>query len=151
MSVVLGSHEAMLDAGRKLGALLRPGDAVALIGPLGAGKTTLSQGIAEGAGVQGEVSSPTFALMNVYEGRLPVFHLDLYRIEDPHRLNLLGYDDALAETGATLAEWADKHWPFWTDDVLTVRINLTEGGRELHVETGGPRSTELERLWLSSE
>ena len=140
--------EAMQEAGRVLGVVMQAGDGVALIGPLGAGKTTLVQGIAAGLDVRGEVVSPTFALMNVYEGRLPLYHLDVYRLEDERRLHALGYEPESADEGVTLVEWADRVWPFWTDDVLRLTISiLPQGGREIMAEAGGTASERLRQDW----
>ncbi len=134
---------ALEELGRTLGRLARAGDAVALIGPLGAGKTTLVQGMAEGLGVDEEVTSPTFALMNVYDGRLPVYHLDVYRLDDDSRLQMLGYEAELADAGVTLVEWADKVWPFWTRDVLRIELQPEGEGRRLTATAGGSRSRAL--------
>ena len=79
--------------GALLGALLQPGDVVLLEGSLGAGKTALTQGIGAGMGVGGAINSPTFTLLKEYEGRLPLYHFDLYRIEDPEELFALGFED----------------------------------------------------------
>ncbi|HYG69573.1 MAG TPA: tRNA (adenosine(37)-N6)-threonylcarbamoyltransferase complex ATPase subunit type 1 TsaE [Anaeromyxobacteraceae bacterium] len=96
--------------GARLGALLRSGDVVALVGDLGAGKTQLVRGACEGAGVPaGEVSSPTFAIVATYHGaRLPVHHADLYRIGDEDELYATGFFDLVGGEGATLVEWADR-------------------------------------------
>ena len=143
--------ETLQQAGARLGSLLQPGDGVALMGPLGAGKTTLVQGIAAGLGVRGEVVSPTFALMNVYEGRLPLYHLDVYRLADEGRLQALGYDPDSADEGVTLVEWADRIWPFWTDDVLRVTLSLPpEGGRGVDVVSGGPCSQRRLQEWMAA-
>jgi tRNA threonylcarbamoyladenosine biosynthesis protein TsaE len=93
--------------GRKLGAALRPGDFVALTGELGAGKTLLVKAMAEGAGAE-PASSPSFALVNLYRGPVPLQHLDLYRLSGPADLFALGFDDLLAEPAATLCEWAER-------------------------------------------
>ena len=141
------SESSMVSLGRSLGSLLKPGDAVALIGGLGAGKTTLSRGIAAGLGATGEITSPTFALMNVYEGPVPVYHLDLYRLEDASRFALLGYDEWQAAEGVTLVEWADKFWPFWTEDVLRLELADAPGGRRLTATGSGARSREVLAKW----
>jgi tRNA threonylcarbamoyladenosine biosynthesis protein TsaE len=142
--------DALRRAGKRLGEILQPGDAVALEGPLGAGKTTLVQGIAEGLGVKEPVTSPTFTLMNVYEGRLPLYHLDVYRLEDPARLELLGYEPDQAETGVTLVEWADKMWPFWSDDVLRVQLRHLPAGRELEARALGRNSEKRLDAWAKN-
>jgi tRNA threonylcarbamoyladenosine biosynthesis protein TsaE len=95
--------------GRRLGQLLAPGDVVALVGDLGAGKTQLVRGACEGAGVApGDVTSPTFAIVQTYRGRLPVHHADLYRIGDLDELYATGFVDLVGGEGATLVEWADR-------------------------------------------
>jgi tRNA threonylcarbamoyladenosine biosynthesis protein TsaE len=95
--------------GGELGASLQPGDVVALRGDLGAGKTTLAQAIARGYGVEGAVTSPTYALVHRYEGpRGPLWHLDLYRIERESDLVNLGWDDVLDGTAPVLVEWPER-------------------------------------------
>lgn len=95
--------------GERIGRLLAPGDVVALSGELGAGKTQLSRGICRGAGVPDEeVSSPTFAIVATYRGRLLVNHADLYRIGDEDELHATGFHDLVGRAGATLVEWADR-------------------------------------------
>jgi tRNA threonylcarbamoyladenosine biosynthesis protein TsaE len=101
------SPEDLRALGRALGEVAGPGAVFLLEGDLGAGKTTLAQGIALGLGVVGAVTSPTYALVHVYQGRLPFWHLDLYRLEGPVDLDELGLDSAPEE--AVLAiEWPDR-------------------------------------------
>ena len=94
--------------GEALGRVLEPGDLLALVGGLGAGKTCLSQGVLAGLGVRGPVSSPTFTIVNEYQGRLPVYHLDVYRLEDDGQLEDLGFEELFYGDGVTVLEWADK-------------------------------------------
>jgi tRNA threonylcarbamoyladenosine biosynthesis protein TsaE len=95
--------------GEQLGRRLAPGDVVALVGDLGAGKTQLARGICRGAGVDdGDVSSPTFAIVATYRGRIPVNHADLYRIGDEDELHATGFHDLMGGAGATVVEWADR-------------------------------------------
>jgi tRNA threonylcarbamoyladenosine biosynthesis protein TsaE len=95
--------------GRELAARLQAGDVVLLFGDLGAGKTALTKGLAEGLGVaRAEVSSPTFTIMQEYRGgRLPLFHVDLYRLNDPREVEDLGLDEIAAD-GILVVEWAEK-------------------------------------------
>ncbi len=94
--------------GELLGGLLAPGDLILLQGDLGAGKTALTQGIGRGLGVQGTINSPTFTILKEYEGRLPLYHFDLYRIEDPDELPSLGFDEYFGGAGVCVVEWAER-------------------------------------------
>ncbi|HTP51745.1 MAG TPA: tRNA (adenosine(37)-N6)-threonylcarbamoyltransferase complex ATPase subunit type 1 TsaE [Anaeromyxobacteraceae bacterium] len=95
--------------GKRLGRLLAPGDVVALVGDLGAGKTHLARGICEGAGVASrDVASPSFAIVATYRGRLPLHHADLYRVGDFDELYATGFTDLPGGDGALVVEWADR-------------------------------------------
>jgi tRNA threonylcarbamoyladenosine biosynthesis protein TsaE len=121
--MILRSPEETRELGRRLGTLLRPGDFVALLGELGAGKTLLVRGAAEGAGVTEATSSPSFALVNSYRGgRVALQHLDLYRLGSPAELFALGFEDLLAEPAATLCEWAERAGPRLPADRLEILL-----------------------------
>jgi len=103
------SAGATRSLGERLGRLLSAGDVVALVGELGAGKTQFVRGLCRGAGVpDAEVSSPTFAIVATYRGRLPIHHADLYRIGDDDELYATGFHDLVGGPGATVVEWADR-------------------------------------------
>src|SRR5712672_4080883 len=110
-TVTTRSEEETAALGRELGATLAAGDVVLLYGDLGAGKTAFVKGLAEGLGVsRDEVSSPTFTLVQEYRGgRLTLFHVDLYRLNDPREIDDLGLDE-IATEGVLAIEWAEK-WP----------------------------------------
>src|SRR5690349_18024868 len=108
MTFRLATRAATTAIGRLLGAQLKPGDVVALIGDLGAGKTTLTQAIAEGMGITSDVSSPTFALIHEYPGTVPLFHIDPYRLDRAEDLAELGFEEYLQRGGVIVVEWADK-------------------------------------------
>ena len=101
---------------------LGPGDVVALIGELGAGKTCFIQGLVRGLGVARRATSPTFVLINEYRGRLPVHHVDAYRTESLAELQDLGLPELFAGDGVTLVEWADKLLPLLPPGTIEVRI-----------------------------
>jgi tRNA threonylcarbamoyladenosine biosynthesis protein TsaE len=105
-----GSEQETAAIGRELARTLSAGDVVLLYGDLGAGKTAFVRGLAEGVGVNPqEVSSPTFTLVQEYRGgRLPLFHVDLYRLNDPREIDDLGLDE-IAEDGVLAIEWAERH------------------------------------------
>ena len=96
--------------GRRLGELAGPGLVVLLAGELGAGKTCFAQGVAAGVGVPADtpVTSPSYTLLNIHQGRLPLYHFDLYRLPAVDDLEELGYDELAEQSGVTLVEWADR-------------------------------------------
>lgn len=130
---------------RRLGAflasLLRPGDLVVLSGPLGAGKTALTQGIGEGLGVSGRVTSPTFVIARVHRGPLPLVHVDAYRLRDSGRLDLddLEIDEEL-ERAVVVVEWGEDVVEGLSDSRLEVRLERRDDDvRVATVEGVGPR------------
>ena len=131
--MILRDEAATERLGRALAAALRAGDVVALSGPLGSGKTSLARGILRGLGHRGDVASPTFAIVQPYappDTRLPVWHVDLYRIEDRGELDELGLDEALLDS-ALLIEWPER-LPELSPNAL--RLSLApepQGGRAL--------------------
>ena len=108
MEVFTKSAEETIELGKKIGAFLMPNDVVALIGPLGAGKTTLIQGIAQGLEVKDYVTSPTFIIINEYQGRVPFFHIDLYRLDEVKDIEDLGIEEYFDREGVCVIEWAEK-------------------------------------------
>ena len=112
--------------GRRLAAVARPGDRIALIGPLGAGKTELAKGFAAGLGVVEVVDSPSFTLMAEYEGRLRLFHLDLYRLTGTAEVFDGGLLDEREAEGVTLLEWGDRLTADLDPDRLEVTVDVDE-------------------------
>jgi tRNA threonylcarbamoyladenosine biosynthesis protein TsaE len=110
LTIRLSSPAATSAWGRRLGELARPGDIITLAGSLGAGKTTLTQAIGQGLGVPAScyITSPTFSLIHEYPGRMPLYHLDLYRLGGENELEELGLDDCLYGEGLTVIEWPDR-------------------------------------------
>ncbi|MGN0301950.1 MAG: tRNA (adenosine(37)-N6)-threonylcarbamoyltransferase complex ATPase subunit type 1 TsaE [Anaerotardibacter sp.] len=143
---------------RKLGFLVasfvRPGDVIALDGDLGAGKTHFSQGFGEGLGVIEEVVSPTFTLMQEYrDGRLPFYHFDLYRLEDPCELEDIAFYEYVEGTGVSVIEWARKFPEELPDDYLQITIKVEdENSRLIEMGSVGPNSTALlGKLYIEME
>lgn len=110
MEVITHSAAETIDLGRRIGNALRGSEVFAVEGPLGSGKTQLIKGIAAGAGAEAldQVNSPTFVLVNEYQGRLDLFHIDAYRLNSVADFEMLGFDDFLYPTSVVLIEWADK-------------------------------------------
>lgn len=131
--------------GRLLAEELAAGTVVALIGELGAGKTRLVQAVAEDLGVdRRQVTSPTFILIQEYEGRLPVYHLDAYRLKNAAELLDLGADEILGADGVCLIEWADRVADVLPDDLLRIEIAVTgPTSREFQMTATGPKSAHL--------
>ena len=111
-AIITNSDEETIQLGRKLGALLAEGDVVALTGELGSGKTWFTKGIALGLNVSAEtvVVSPSFSLVNVYQGKCSLFHMDVYRLGELSDFLSAGLEEYLYEDGVTVMEWADR-WP----------------------------------------
>jgi tRNA threonylcarbamoyladenosine biosynthesis protein TsaE len=136
------ANEALI-LGEKIGRHLEAGDIVFLFGDLGAGKTTLTQGIARGLGVAREeyVRSPTFTLVNQYKGKIPVFHIDLYRIESPHELENLGLEEVFSSEGVSIVEWAEK---LFTHDDASLPLLGIERWIEIHIKIEQEDSRKLD-------
>lgn len=129
------SPEETQAIGRRLGARLGPGAVIACTGELGAGKTCFLQGLARGLGVTTDVTSPTFVLINQYRGRLPVYHLDAYRIGSLTELVELGIEEMLHGDGVTVIEWADKLLPLLPAHTIHVSISgLGDEPRQIVIE-----------------
>ena len=133
--LVSRSPEDTRHVGERLGARLGRGDVVACVGELGAGKTCFIQGLARGLGVTGDVTSPTFVLVNHYRGRLPVYHLDAYRTGSLTELVDLGLEEMLHGDGVTVIEWADKLLPLLPARTIHVHLSgLGDEPREIRIQ-----------------
>ena len=128
---------------RRLGAAAEPGDVIALVGPLGAGKTAFVRGLAAGLGVDpDDVASPTFTMVAEYRGRLPLFHVDLYRL-DPGEPDFLPLREYVYGRGITAIEWFDRLPARALDAYLLVQLDYGEPGRTIRFSACGARATSL--------
>ena len=135
------NEEELINWGQRLGSLLQEQDVLILTGDLGAGKTTFTKGLAQGLGIKQMIKSPTYTIVREYEGRLPLYHLDVYRIgEDPDSIDL---DDFLFGEGVTVIEWGELLGDSLPDDSLTLTLLNNDDGREPVFESQGRRSQEL--------
>ena len=115
--------EETMRTGRMLGESAAPGQVYALVGDLGAGKTVFTKGFAEGLGIEEPVNSPTFTILQIYEeGRLPLYHFDVYRIEEPEEMEEIGLDEYIDGDGVCLIEWAGRIEELLPEDVIVVFI-----------------------------
>ncbi len=127
--VVCDTEEDTVRLGRAIGTCAEAGWVISLEGALGAGKTRLARGVAAGVGATDEVSSPTFAILHEYSGgRVPVFHFDFYRMEDPAELLTAGFDDCL-DAGVTVVEWGNRFPAALPATTLRLSVEITGEGR----------------------
>lgn len=154
--MIVRDADEMRDLGRHIGTLVRAGDLLMLTGPLGAGKTTFVQGLADGMGVEGRVTSPTFVISHVHPGPVDLVHVDAYRLESLDDVDALDLDASL-DSSVTVIEWGRGKTDQLTDDRLDITIERPTGGeagenpedlydeapRHVHVTGTGPRSTHL--------
>lgn len=144
LTITTHSPVATRRLGEWLGQRLGPGDFVALAGELGAGKTHLSGGILTGLGVERTGGSPTFTLLWEYQGRLPVYHWDVYRLHSPEELDDLGYEEYFYGNGVNVVEWADRIEPLWPDERLQIGLTYGEGENDrVLVMAATPRYAQL--------
>jgi len=146
MRIISASPEATEQIGFSLGQLLLPGDFISLHGELGAGKTRLAGGIAKGLGVDPAlpVTSPTYTLLNIYDGSIPLYHFDLYRLHGDDDAVGLGFTDYFSGGGVSLVEWAER----LHEELPTVRLEIfmkyiDENVREIELIPVAPRFEEL--------
>jgi len=133
--LITSSQQQTQKLGHKLARRLRPGDLVALSGPLGSGKTTLIKGICKGLGVKHLVRSPYFVIMTQYPGKLKVYHFDLFRLEDPDELSSIGYEEYFYADGICLVEWAEKAEKLLPRDRIDVFLTIvSESEREITIK-----------------
>jgi tRNA threonylcarbamoyladenosine biosynthesis protein TsaE len=142
---VTGGPEETRTLGRRLGQMARPGLVVLLAGGLGAGKTCFAQGVADGLGISAgsPVTSPSYTLLNVHQGRCPLYHFDLYRLSTVDDLEDLGYDEIAEGNGVTLVEWADRLSTPLSASLRIILTRVDETRRELCFEAADAFGQEL--------
>jgi tRNA threonylcarbamoyladenosine biosynthesis protein TsaE len=137
LNLITHSPEQTHELGRSIGKLVQHGDVILLTGELGTGKTCLTQGIAWGLGIEEYTLSPTFVIMREMRGRLPLYHVDLYRLDDIKEIADLGLDDYLYGNGVCVVEWAEKGLSIMPGEHLLVEIShLGEDERSFQLRPG---------------
>jgi tRNA threonylcarbamoyladenosine biosynthesis protein TsaE len=141
------SEEETTALGKRIGELLEAGAIVLLYGDLGAGKTVLARGIAQGLGAKEAVTSPTYTLMHRYEGRLPVYHFDLYRLNGPDEVLDLGYEDLFYGSGVSIVEWPERLGHLCPDEHVSIHIDIIDYGqtRKITVDVVGVQYIKLRK------
>jgi len=135
MRFISSSHQETFDLGFRIGKACTPGTVVSLRGSLGAGKTVLAKGIAKALDITEAIVSPTFTLMQEYEGVLPLYHMDLYRISGTDEFEMIGGEEMLYGNGVTLIEWSEKIQEMLPDGTIFVDISIMpDTKREITIE-----------------
>ncbi|MDD5680107.1 MAG: tRNA (adenosine(37)-N6)-threonylcarbamoyltransferase complex ATPase subunit type 1 TsaE [Candidatus Omnitrophica bacterium] len=135
-----------INIGEKLGKIFRKGDIIALCGQLGSGKTVLTKGIAAGLGVKKSnyVNSPSFVILKEYKGRIPLYHFDIYRLNDISEFSTVGYSEYFYGRGVSVIEWADKIMDILPKEYLLISIEIVnENSRKLEIKACGEQYKKL--------
>ena len=135
MTFVTHSAEETIQLGKKIGSLLQPGAIIAMEGNLAAGKTTITKGIAESLGIEETITSPTFTLISEYEGKMPLYHMDVYRLDSCEDFINLGVEDLMYGEGVSIIEWSERVREERPKSTITLRLEVREdGGRDITLE-----------------
>jgi tRNA threonylcarbamoyladenosine biosynthesis protein TsaE len=142
--IITSSPEETQEFGARLGELARPGDIFLLVGKLGAGKTCLTQGIARGLGIAEYAASPSFVVVRELYGRLPLYHMDFYRLENLEEIADLGLDDYFYGQGVSVVEWAEKGLSLLPAEHLLIEMSyISDDRRRLKLKARGKRYRQL--------
>lgn len=128
------SAEETISLGEKIGSCLKGGEIFAMQGTLAAGKTTITKGIAKALGVKDEITSPTFCLISEYEGRIPLYHMDVYRLDGGEDFIDLGAEDFIYGKGVTIIEWSEKIMEELPKSTIILKIEPVEGTTQRTIE-----------------
>ena len=143
VKIYLENEEKTREIGSKLGELLTPKSVICLIGDLGAGKTTMTQSLARALGVDDYITSPTFTIVNEYEGKMPLYHFDVYRIGSSEEMYDIGFDEYIDGDGVCIIEWANLIEDILPDEYLYIEMNYKETGREMILTPKGEKYEEI--------
>lgn len=127
--ILSSSFDETLKIGYNIGKTLKPGDIIALNGDLGAGKTSITKGIAKALGIDEEITSPTYTIVSEYEGTTPLYHMDMYRIDGIEEFELLGVDELLFGKGVSLIEWSERIIEYLPENCKKLNIHILDNGQ----------------------
>ncbi|MBO4629636.1 MAG: tRNA (adenosine(37)-N6)-threonylcarbamoyltransferase complex ATPase subunit type 1 TsaE [Treponema sp.] len=131
MTFKTSSAEETIELGKKIGKLLKKGDIIAMQGTLAAGKTTITKGIAAALGITETITSPTFCLISEYQGTMPLYHMDVYRLDGTEDFINLGTDDMLYGDGVSIIEWSEKIMDELPKSTIVLKITPQDDGSRL--------------------
>lgn len=141
MKFLVNNVKETIAFGEKIGENLKSGDIICLIGELGTGKTHLVKGIAKGLLIEDNITSPTFTIVNEYEGRLKLYHFDVYRVNDPYEIEAIGFDEYIFSDGVSIIEWANYIEELIPEEHITIEIkkipDLNENIRSIELTCFG--------------
>jgi tRNA threonylcarbamoyladenosine biosynthesis protein TsaE len=144
LEIISHSPEQTQKFGTRLGELAQPGDTLLLVGDLGAGKTCLAQGIAQGLGIKEYAASPSFVVVRELYGRLPLYHIDFYRLDNLEEITELGLDDYLYGNGVSVVEWAEKGLSLLPPEHLLIEMGyVSDTERSLKLKPAGKHYRKL--------
>lgn len=131
LTFTTSSAEETITLGEKIGRLLKKGDIIAMQGTLAAGKTTITKGIAKALGITDTITSPTFCLISEYQGSMPLYHMDVYRLDGTEDFINLGTDDMLYGDGVSIIEWSEKIMDELPSNTIVLKITPQDNGKRL--------------------
>lgn len=131
MKFITSSPEETVALGKKIGGMLKNGDVIAMQGTLAAGKTTITKGIAAALGIEDTITSPTFCLISEYHGKMPLYHMDVYRLNGAEDFAELGTDDMIYGNGVSIIEWSEKIMTELPRKTILLKITTQEDGTRL--------------------
>ncbi|MGP1474668.1 MAG: tRNA (adenosine(37)-N6)-threonylcarbamoyltransferase complex ATPase subunit type 1 TsaE [Treponema sp.] len=131
MKFITSSPEETVALGKKIGGMLKNGDVIAMQGTLAAGKTTITKGIAAALGIEDTITSPTFCLISEYQGKMPLYHMDVYRLNGAEDFAELGTDDMIYGNGVSIIEWSEKIMTELPRKTILLKITPQEDGTRL--------------------
>lgn len=131
LTFTTSSAEETITLGEKIGRLLKKGDIIAMQGTLAAGKTTITKGIAKALGITDTITSPTFCLISEYQGKMPLYHMDVYRLDGTEDFINLGTDDMLYGDGVSIIEWSEKIMDELPSNTIVLKITPQDDGKRL--------------------
>lgn len=149
MNFITNTVEETIEIGKKIGSSLKAGDIVCIDGDLGSGKTHLTKGIALGLGIDEHITSPTFNIVNEYEGRLKFYHFDVYRVNDPDEIAAIGFDEYIFSDAASVIEWSDYIRELIPEEHIQINImKESENVRNINIEWFGKRYDYLKEVLI---